>query len=234
MSSPRRRASATADVTDLALALTYVGPALRPAIAALFAIDQGMADVLRTTSEPGLGAIRLAWWRERLEALDQGVPPPAEPRLRAAAEHLIARGVGGGELAALETPWLRLLDPFPWGEPTVEAIRWRGRHLFALGGRLLGSDEDRLADAGGVWALVDAARHCSDAPSRQLLIEHARATSRSFAGRRFEGPSRGLTALTAAAMRDMRRGEPFEPEGRPGRAAAMLAHRLTGRLPRHG
>ncbi len=37
----------------------------RPAFAALFAIDVALADVVRATSEPVLGAIRLAWWRER-------------------------------------------------------------------------------------------------------------------------------------------------------------------------
>ena len=57
-----------------------------------------MADVVRTTSEPMLGAIRLAWWRERLEELDDGAPPPPEPRLQAVAYELLPRGVRGSEL----------------------------------------------------------------------------------------------------------------------------------------
>jgi hypothetical protein len=38
--------------------------------------------------------------------------------------------------------------------------------------------------------------------------------------------------LAALAIRDCRRGEPMEAEGTPGRVAAMLRHRLGGRLPR--
>jgi hypothetical protein len=38
--------------------------------------------------------------------------------------------------------------------------------------------------------------------------------------------------LAAVAVRDVRKGEPFEAEGTPGRAATMLRHRLSGRLPK--
>jgi hypothetical protein len=38
--------------------------------------------------------------------------------------------------------------------------------------------------------------------------------------------------LAVLAIRDARRGEPFEREGTPARVAAMLRHRLSGRLPR--
>ena len=102
---------------DLGLALTYVPLRDRGAVAGLFAIDRAMGDVVRTTTEPALGAIRLAWWRERLEGLDAGVPPPGEPRLSAIARQLLSRGVSGKELSQLEDAWLPLLEPFPWGEP---------------------------------------------------------------------------------------------------------------------
>jgi len=80
---------------DLGLALTYVAPRDRGALAALFAIDRAMGDVVRSTKEPMLGPIRLAWWRERLEELDEGASAPAEPRLQAVARELIPRGVTG-------------------------------------------------------------------------------------------------------------------------------------------
>ena len=34
-----------------------------------------MADVVARSTEPALGAIKLAWWRERLEELDDGKVP---------------------------------------------------------------------------------------------------------------------------------------------------------------
>jgi phytoene synthase len=83
-----------------------------------------------------------------------------------------------------------------------------------------------------MWALVDAARHCSDAPSRLLLLEGARDEASDLGPERFPLPLRPLSALAALAARDLGRRQPFEREGAPARIAAMLRHRLTGRLPR--
>ena len=217
---------------DIGLALTYAPLPNRGALAALFSIDRAMGDVVRTTKEPLLGPIRLAWWRERLEELDDDGTAPAEPRLQQAAAELIPRGVTGRELAALESGWLRMFDPFPWTVQTSEAIWFRGNLLFGLGARVVGRADERIQGAGGLWTLVDAARHCSDPHSRAMLVEQARSFARGLAGVRFPGPLRPLSMLTVLAIRDCRRGEPFEREGTPGRAAAMLRHRFSGRLPK--
>jgi phytoene synthase len=219
---------------DLGLALTYVPIRDRAALAGLFAIDRAMGDVVRSTKEPMLGPIRLAWWRERLEELDEGGAAPAEPRLQQVQGELISRGVTGRELAALESGWLRLFDPFPWTVQTSEAIWFRGNLLFGLGARALSCADERIQGAGGLWALADAARHCSDAESRSMLIHQARTFAKGLAGVRFPGPLRPLSMLAALAARDCRRGEPFEREGTPARVAAMLRHRFSGRLPRRG
>ena len=203
----------------------------RAALQALFAIDAAMADVLRTTSEPQLGAIRLAWWRERLEELDNQ-PPPAEPRLQAVAAELKSRGIDGRDVATLANGWLRLFDPFPWDLRVAEALWFRGRYLFALGARILAEPDDTIEAAGGLWALVDAARHCSDAQSRDLLLGQARTFARGLSGARFPAALRPLSMLAALAVRDCAEDRPFAPEGTPGRAAALLRHRLGGRLPR--
>jgi 15-cis-phytoene synthase len=216
---------------DIGLALTYAPLPNRGALAALFSIDRAMGDVVRTTKEPLLGPIRLAWWRERLEELDDDGTAPAEPRLQQAAAELIPRGVTGRELAALESGWLRMFDPFPWTVQTSESIWFRGNLLFGLGARVVGRADERIQGAGGLWTLVDAARHCSDPQSRAMLVEQARSFARGLAGVRFPGPLRPLSTLTVLAIRDCRRGEPFEREGTPGRAAAMLRHRFSGRLP---
>jgi phytoene synthase len=191
-----------------------------------------MGDVVRTTREPMLGPIRLAWWRERLEELDAGVPAPPEPRLQAVERELPPRGVGGRDLAGLEQGWLRLFDPFPWTIETSEAIWLRGNLLFGLGARALGQAGEPIQAAGGLWALVDSARHCSDADSRQMLIGQARSFAKRIGGTRFAAHLRPLSMLAALAVRDCRHGEPFETEGTAGRVAAMLRHRLGGRIPR--
>ena len=199
---------------------------------ALFLIDAAMGDVVRTTREPMLGPIRLAWWRERLEELATTGAAPAEPRLQKVELELLPRGVSGEDLAGLETGWLRLFDPFPWGVETSEAIWLRGNLLFGLGARLLGAPREEAQAAGGLWALVDIARHCSDAVSREMLMRQARSFAQRLGGKKYPRAVRPLTGLAALAIRDCRRREPLEAEGVPARVAAMLRHRLSGRLPR--
>ena len=217
---------------DLGLALTYVPLRNRGALAALFAIDRAMGDVVRTTKEPMLGQIRLAWWRERLDELDEAAGAPAEPRLQAVERELLPRSISGHDIAALEDGWLRLFDPFPWTIETSEAIWLRGNRLFGLGARVVGGPGEQIQAAGGLWALVDVARHLSDAGSREMLLSQARAFATGLGGVRFIQKLRPLSMLAALAMRDCSRGEPFEPEGTPRRVASMLRHRFSGRLPR--
>ena len=194
-------------------------------------IDAAMGEVVRTTHEPMLGPIRLAWWRERLEEMDGGASAPAEPRLQQVETELLPRGVSGHDLSKLEGGWLRLFDPFPWGPETSEAVWLRGNLLFGIGARLLGNPNEKLQAAGGLWALVDVARHCSDEASRAMLLKQAHGFAQGLGGSRFPPPLRPLSMLAALAIRDSRRGEPFEAEAAPARAAAMLRHRLSGRLP---
>jgi phytoene synthase len=97
---------------DRDLVRLYWPVELRPAFDALFDIDDAMADVVVRSTQPALGAIKLAWWRERLEELDQG-KVPAEPRLQAAAAELLPRGISGAELAGLEDAWSALLEQSP-------------------------------------------------------------------------------------------------------------------------
>ena len=186
-------------------------PELRAAFDALFAIDDAMASVVAGATQPALAAIKLAWWRERLEALDNAIVP-AEPRLRAAAAELLPRGIGGGELAGLEEGWATLLQE----APSAQLVGQRGALLFRLAARLLGSGDPGLDAAGELYAVVDVRRRgFADFGRDRCLPRFARAV-------------RPLTALAALARRDLRRPVP-EPEGTPGRAWTLLRHRLTGR-----
>ena len=190
----------------------YWPVALRPAFDALFGLDDVLGQVVATSTQPALGAIRLAWWRDALERIDGG-PPPAEPHLQGAAAELLPRGVSAMELAKIADGWAALFDE----DRDAGAIGVRGEALFACGATLLGAADPQLGAAGRWFALGDSARR-GLAP----VLEKPK-------GRlRFHRHLRPLTALARLAVRDLAHGEPFEPEATPGRAAALLRHRWSG------
>lgn len=168
----------------------------------------------------------MAWWRERLEQLDQGKPAPAEPRLRAVAEELLPLGLSGIELSRLEDAWLPLLEPFPWGDRQKDGLALRGRILFGAGARLLGEQPRGSESSGELWSLVDGAAHSSDPRSRALLQDHAR---RVLAGINDRPPRRvrPLTVLAALAAVDLR-----GDGNRLWRVLAAIRHLLFGTFPR--
>ena len=198
---------------------------VRPAFATLWNLDLALADVVATTTEPALGAIRLAWWRERLEELDTGKPPPGEPRLSAIARQLLGRGISGRQLAELEDAWLPLLQPFPWDEAQAEALRQRGRILFGIGARLLRANPEVAEAAGALWSLADGAAHSSDPQSRNFLLGEARGAIPEVP-RKLPSVIRPLTVLASLAANDVL------GSGSLSRVSAALAHRLRGTIPR--
>lgn len=178
-------------------------------------LDLAFADVVATSSDPNLGAIRLAWWRERLEELDQGQGPPAEPRLQAVARDLLPFGVTGGELSELEDAWLPVLH----NDSLAEGLKLRGRILFRVGARLLGADAAQGDAPGEFWSLIDGARFCGNDDTAKDLAAEARSIVRPRAASRL----RPLTVVAALAGTDgsgLRRG------------LAALAHRYRGTYPR--
>lgn len=204
---------------DRDLVRLYWPVELRPAFDSLFGIDDALADIVMSSTQPALGAIRLAWWREALERLDHG-PPPPEPRLQAVAAELLPRGVTGAMLAELEDGWAACLDE----EPDADRVGERGARLFRMGAWLLGGSDPLLAAAGRLFAFQQAGRLQMIAmrdppPELQLLVRH-----------RFPRRLRPLTGLARLAARDVKQAPSIEPLATPGRAAALLSHRLSGRV----
>ena len=183
----------------------------------MFAIDDALAEIVATSTQPALGAIRLTWWREALERLDANSPPP-EPRLQAVTAELLPRGVSGAMLAGLEEGWATLLDD----HPDTERIAKRGAILFEIGAKLFGEYDQLLEPAGRIYACAVAMRAGFDLENRPK--DEIRKLSRH----RFPRALRPLTALARLAARDIKQAPIQEPEATPGRAAALLSHRLFG------
>lgn len=213
----------TSEDPERGLILTYTPPSGRGALAALLMLDDALAKLLRTTREPAIGQIRLAWWREALEKLETA-PPPAEPALQA----LAASGLGAG-LTPIVDGWEVLIEDRLDAGALARFGAGRGA-LFTVAGEALGAIGDPLAVAGQGWALADLARH--------LDSDDEAAEARALAGplldvagkARWSRNGRALGAMALLARRDLglAAGE-AAPVGSPGRVARLLWHRMTGR-----
>ena len=140
------------------LSVQWAPAALRPALLSVHALDLELQHVVTQARELMLAEIRLAWWREQLEALAGGAQAPAEPLLQALVENVAARGVDLAALAGLESGFQPLL-----GNRELQALdlaEARGRPLFEallllLRGRAATDGERRAAATAGTrWALA--------------------------------------------------------------------------------
>ena len=203
------------------LALAYVPASARPALEALWRLDAAFAAILAGGTQPLISQMRLAWWREALERLDEA-PPPAEPLLQALAAHVQPK-VSGAELAAMEAGWLILLSDSPLsGEELASYASLRGGLLFQYSARLLGDPVFPVRDAGRLWALADLARHSRRGENVKV--------SRPESQVKWPPELRPLGMLAVLARRDLERPEQdFEKAGSPARILRMVRHRLMGK-----
>ncbi len=193
---------------DRWLASLYAPASARPGLMALFALDCELAQLVAGTTDPMIGEIRLAWWRERLQDLDSG-RAPAQPLLQALLAH-VQPVVPGRELALLDDRWLGLIG----SDAVPEAHISGGGMLFAQAARLMGGDAGEADALGRAWAIG-----ALDALGGSPAV-------------RTSPPLRPLRALAALSARDaarQRAGLAKEPRGSLPRQWRMLKAVATGR-----
>ncbi|RYD63722.1 MAG: hypothetical protein EOP58_10875 [Sphingomonadales bacterium] len=219
----------TPDNPERALALSYAG-AGREALAALLALDDALALLLRTTREPALGQMRLAWWREALERLDHA-PPPAEPVLQALARETLPHGVTGASLVPIVHGWEVLVEEEVLNADALQRFGAGRGHLFVAAGAMLGAAAgDPLAEAGQGWALGDLAQNLKAPGEAAEARQQAEAWLALATAQRWSGKARALGALAHLARMDLALEEGvLPPTGAPRRVLRMAWHRLTGR-----
>lgn len=180
------------------LALNYTPALVRPAMLALWQLDETLGRIVASTTEPMIGQMRLTWWHERLSALDVG-DVPAEPLLQTLSRDVLKTSVTGADMAMLIEGWEALLEPLPLKDAELAVFaEQRGGTLFGLSGKLLGRDIDQSAGEG--WALVDFARHCTDRAT--ALHATTMAVDRlKIRGNKLPKPLRILTRLALAKAR---------------------------------
>lgn len=200
---------------EVALALSYAPADARRRLETLWAFDARLADIVRTTTEPLIGRMRLTWWHD---AVTGDAPPAGEPLVAAVRDAALPQDA----LVRMVDGWEALLDGDDPATLTVYA-EGRGGGLFAAAAAVLGTAASRRAGEG--WALVDLARHHSrpEVAARALGLAQQRLAEAPV---RWERAGRPLGALAKLARRDCCG---LERQGSPRRvlAAAWLA--LTGR-----
>lgn len=215
---------------ERALALRYAPSVARPALTALWSLDEALGAILRSGRDPMVSQLRLTWWHEALCRLDHA-PPPLQPVLQAIAGDLIPRGVTGRSLAAMIDGWEKLLDPDPIDDTALAAYaQARGGQLFGAAGTLLGSIHDPVVLAGQGWALVDLARYCGDPVLAVSALRVARPLLDEAVARQWRPASRAIGMLAHLAAIDARVAAlPLPLQGSPVRQLRMITHRITGR-----
>lgn len=203
---------------ERALALSYAPAARRPALFALFALDERLRAITLAARDPLIGLMRLTWWREALEALDTA-PPPAEPLLQQVATEVLPGGVTGAALAELTAGWEMVLDGQADGQPDWGQVTCQRARLFRLAEEVLGCTDQRAGEVGRFWCQVDLSKDWpTGTPAAEVLADCYRQA--------WSSTLRPLGALGLLAR--------FDAEGRsrpgdPRRVGRLLWHRLTGR-----
>ncbi len=212
------------------LALSYAPPQGRGALVALLALDDALGQVLRTTSEPALGQMRLAWWREALARLDHA-PAPAEPVLTAIAREVLPLGIRGSSLVPVVHGWETLIEEDVLDEDAARRFGEGRGHLFVAAGEAMSAAPgDPLLAAGAGWALADLARNLRGEGEVDLARRMAVPLLDRAAATRWSRNGRALGALALLARLDLRTPDgTLRQTGVPHRVARLLWHRLTGR-----
>jgi phytoene synthase len=133
---------------DRALAALFVPRDARDDLFALYAFNVELARVAEQVSEPGLGAIRLQWWREAIERAGEGEAtghPVADAFGAAIRRHTLSRKRIAGLIDA------RLFDigtKIMPDRPALECyLHDTAGTVFALAAQTLGAQDEKLEPA---------------------------------------------------------------------------------------
>ena len=193
---------------------------------AIHAYDLEVQRVVGDIKDPLLAEIRLAWWREQLQALAAGAEPPAQPLLQAlAAGRHLGRGVDLAGLARVEDGVLPLLADEPPDQTVIaEMSRRRGSALFAALAAAMGAPEPPES-AGAAFAMGRLLR----GPWGHVGQKLADARWPAVPGRvRLPGPLAALDSLGRDDLRRVHGGKAPGPLASPLRQWRMWLANLTG------
>ena len=205
------------------LALAWSGPNLRGPLTIALQLDRRLARIVMRTSEPMLGQMRLAWWRDVL-----GKPAAERPGGDVVLDAIDVHWAGReAALVQMVDGWEVLVTAERIGPDEAAGFgTGRGAFFVALAANASPAIKQSAASAGFRWALADAVTGVSDETERAALITAGltRWAEDGAGGGRLSAELRPLAVLDALALRALRRG------GRPlmeGRGASLAAFRAA-------
>ncbi len=152
---------------DRAFALDHVPTRQRARVAALWALDELLGQLVASTTQPVLGQMRLLWWREALQAGTRSHP------VLSAMTSLKSAGIDAQALGIVIDGWEELLEPLPLDDDQLARYAaFRGAQLFELSARLL--LEACPEQSGAAWALADFGVRCSEPGTAARALKMAR------------------------------------------------------------
>lgn len=166
---------------------------------AIWAYDARLAQVARTTREPRIGQMRLAWWNEVIDdpTASKGRGEPVVDALR------ISGAVTAPGLVAMIDGWEVLVV-----EPEIDAAAL-GDYAAGRGGGLFRALADAaeppawLDAAGAVWALWDLAGHVGDPALAKAALAAARDRVSQVGDARWRRAWKPLRILFTLARQDV-------------------------------
>jgi phytoene synthase len=133
----------------------------RADVIALYGLNLELSRAAEVASQPLIGEMRLAWWREAVEEMFEGRPVRRHPTAQALAQAVRRRGLSRDGLEALIEARLRDLEPWPLRPDEVERyLDSTTGALMALAVHALSPDADPHAvrHAARAWGLAGLSR----------------------------------------------------------------------------
>jgi len=128
-------------------------PKARAEVVAIYALNDELARVGETVTQPLIGEIRLAWWRDRIEDLFSGRPVPAQPTLQALAAPIQEGRLPQALFEALIEARHLDLDASPFADSRALA-----RYLDGTAGAVMGLAARSLSPDAPLTAVIQAGR----------------------------------------------------------------------------
>lgn len=209
---------------EIAVALAYARSSARPLFQAVFDLDRNLGRAVAVASEPIVGQIRLAWWRDALSST-----PADQPRGNPLLDQI--KGQFGGSpsgLTQLVDGWEAMLLSDPGENEAIRALcTGRAQAFIAIAHQIGATDTDEAVSfAAERWSLADLAARCSDKDRRSAIVAFSRSCEGEKA--RVTRSMRPLAVLRALGERSLARdGAPLLAD----RISALVALRsgLSGR-----